>query len=264
MNSKTLLLLNNKTAEALMSKESANHLVPVPKDYEATQEGLASIPTALSEWSKGNDNPVWSIAAFGNGDYLTAGATQYISWWLNDTQTPHAWLYHRPLDLTEKEAMFSLARAAIAEKIGSNEPTRPVKTVTLSLPTEGSSSPYVAITSLAQQINNPVRRAVADSLGISPKVVKAARFNPPEIDAPVTLGLQAGVVGPFLPLAAAERIRAWFYLRGDTSEATPVEIAVSQKDSLIIQRQGFESLIADYNKDFLQGYAQFIPIEAPE
>lgn len=243
---------------------SSFNVVSVQSLREGGTDFIPPLADCLNRWRNGDSNGLLSRAVMlGQAQISTLAITMMVEV-LEDKQAPHLFLTHSPTDNpAEKAAELERYSAQIAATLGSTEPLRPVRTVTLGLRTEPALTP-VMVTTLGVSVSKETRRAIADDLNASSAAAKNATINPELLrwDPALFLAIMPGLVGPFIEPVMKGSVVAWYYIQDGVSETAPVEIAVSFTDSLIMQREAFEEILKEYDQAFLGGnfYRRISPI----
>ena len=240
------------------------NVVSVRSLREGGTDFIPPLTECLARWRNGDGNGLLSRAIMlGQAQISTLAITMMVEA-LEDKQAPHLFLTHSPTDNpVEKAAELEKYSAQIAATLGSAEPLRPVRTVTLGLKTEAALTP-VMVTTLGVSVSKETRRAIVTDLNVSSAAAKNATINPELIkwDPALFLAIMPGLVGPFIEPVMKGSVAVWYCLQDGVSETDPVEIAVSFTDSLVVQRRTFEHLLQEYDKAFLGGnfYRRISPI----
>lgn len=243
--------------------DPAGHGVPHRPGMTAPYQ---SIPEALAAYRAGDPVPLLNAEVFGGKDRIGIKPLKYLDIWLGRTETPHVWVQHDPMTLQQKAEMFAEIHDEVTTSLESKGNILPVKTVTLH---NGKSPRFVlAVTTLGSQVDNKMKAAIAANLTeasgvpVATKLVKGGRINPPKevFDASLMLGLEPGVIGPLVTRSNMDRVTRWYYVDEGQDQKTPVELALSQTDSLIMQKDAFERLLTDYEREFLRVEQGFYPL----
>jgi hypothetical protein len=166
---------------------------------------------------------------------------------------------HEQLSLRLKRVMFRYIEEEVGNRLETDGPIKPIVTTTLHIPSDEPKT--VAVTSMNRRIDKADRAQIKEDLGplVSNKAMKSAKINPPpEIFDPFQrLGLKPGIIGPFVNISPVEPapLDSWYYLREEDKAKTPVEVALSFCDSLILRGEDFNKLLAAYQQKFLGGVA---------
>lgn len=171
--------------------------------------------------------------------------------YLTGHDIPHIYLTHEPL--RDKRAYLESVRDEIATIMGTALSPRALITVTLTFATTVGPCRFL-LGGVGRRIDNKVKAYVAtdaaNQLGIdiTNKQIKGAVINPADGWNPsVGIGLEPGIIGPLLEEVPDRSVLGYFMLAEDAAEVapeTPVEIALSQTESLILPYEALAPLLS--------------------
>lgn len=186
-------------------------------------------------------------AQFGNRQIDTFAMWFLLSGLPHSRRSNYLIISHPPVEsLAKKYELFEPLLPEVASFFDTDKALRPVKTVTLTN-TTGNTPLRVLVTGVGKQIDGVARRFIGSDLGVSNKAMKAAVINSVDgWDPTIELGTKPGIIGPFLPRRALENLHGFYYLEDDLSESTPVDIALSDVESLVVTKAVFEEFMYYY------------------
>lgn len=220
----------------------------------------------LSALRRGDPSHMVFASVLSNGERVGVGPLRYLTAWLDRTETPRVWVSHDPMNLREKEYMFADIQPQVSATLNTDAPIKPIKTLTIHFP--GQIPAVVAVTGLDEVADRAVRIEIAkdltqsrggetreeqDKRKVSMTSVKNARVNlqTEDFDISDVFGLKPGAIGPLVE-KLSPKLEAWYYVnKRGVDPSTPVELALSLRDSVIMPKEAFEAFMRDYEREFL-------------
>lgn len=162
---------------------------------------------------------------------------------------PWALLHHEPnYSVREKTAILKERKKALAEQLGVDPiAILPVKTVTLRAELKGNPS-YFLFTRLGDlpidhQVKKDLAPAVQRLLETEINVLSRATINPPEFDPADCLGIDRGMVNPFVKPNQSLRALLYYYDPSRNCSYDFAAIAVSPEGTLVVGRPVFNATL---------------------
>ncbi len=223
---------------------------------EAIGQHLPPLSRALESWSHESPGLLFDRETMLKHDQLWTDAILFMYEWLTENGEPFV-LKTSPISLRNPQNKQDFLRSHTAEitaglGIEASEENMPqsVRTVTLAVPgiVESPGRKPVLVTAATNDpfIDKATKVTIGKDFGLSAKKAKDTSINDPEFDAPIWLGMSPGIVCPFIPPGLAVPIKGFYYLQRDLPPTTPVEIAISPLESLVMRRGPFERMLENF------------------
>lgn len=156
----------------------------------------------------------------------------------------------------EKDRLIGRHAKEIMDALGilARELPDPLKTITLRYK-EGDRPRHILVSAVGDfELDKEDRRTIAQEVGVSNTIMKAAAIVTDQILFPPTimLGLIPGIVSPIIEPHLCCNIRGVYYRQPNPDKF--IELAVSPIDSLVLRADDFTRSMTEYAKTTYHGY----------
>lgn len=195
------------------------------------------------------------VDALPKGTHISARVVAFAAGWSAINNAPIARITHEPIfSVREKSEILAAQRQEIATQLEQeNAWVHPLKTTTLRIDHQQIPRYFlftcVGDTLLDAKTKLRIAPAVNSLLHTNQNLMKRVTINPHEFDTEWSLGLKPGVISPFVTTHPSD-LSGVVYDRDD-NDAEYVAIAVSPRDTLIIERNVFSLTLLWWAENFL-------------